>query len=387
MQNPPLDELNQRSYPQLAAAVLAAKAAVLQEWRRRVVETLPGADELTLRQLDDTLPKLLDLCAEALGSASAPDVERLLADSPSHGSTRFHQHFNLNELLVEYHLLRRCMIEQVAMQLGRPMATGEVVALNTCLDVIGRRAVVAFADHQSEQIRAEAAAMAKYLSFLSHDLRGGLNAAILTAEVLKRDLADEPRLAGSLEDLDTMRRAMLDTVATMERFLHAERLRRGKVPIRIEEIDLAALFEEQRRRCAPQLSEGRMNLIVRIEGPAVIRSDRELLATILSNLLGNAIKYGRGGDVHLLAAPLAAPHAGGTRLSVIDHGPGISKERLATLFTPFTRGETHGQSGSGLGLSIAHQAAQLLKANLWAESQIGHGASFHLDLPPDAPAP
>ena len=137
-----------------------------------------------------------------------------------------------------------------------------------------------------------------------------------------------------------------------------------------EETQPAAVVEGLELRCevAPDASK--------------IVSDRELLLMILQNLVGNAIKYSKQGAVRIVAAKQGQ----GCRLSVVDEGPGIDEQQLAKMFQPFARGETHGQAGTGLGLSIARQAADLLGAKLWAESQLGRGSAFHLDLPPQPPA-
>jgi signal transduction histidine kinase len=72
---------------------------------------------------------------------------------------------------------------------------------------------------------------------------------------------------------------------------------------------------------------------------------------------------------------------------VTDQGLGIPKEKLGELFGAFTRGDTHGQPGVGLGLSIARQAADVMGAKLWAESTVGEGSTFFLELPRAARAP
>ena len=64
-----------------------------------------------------------------------------------------------------------------------------------------------------------------------------------------------------------------------------------------------------------------------------------------------------------------------------DEGPGIAKERLEELFAPFVRGETHGEKGMGLGLSIARQGAEMLGAKIWAESEVGKGTRFFIEMP------
>ena len=111
----------------------------------------------------------------------------------------------------------------LAQHLGRPLSADEQVALNAAIDLTVRRSAGAFVEHQTSQLRQATKAQSKYLSFLSHDLRGELNGVFLMIEVLRRELANEERFAESLEDLDLMRRSIHQTIATMDRFLHAER--------------------------------------------------------------------------------------------------------------------------------------------------------------------
>ncbi|HTL29598.1 MAG TPA: RsbRD N-terminal domain-containing protein, partial [Tepidisphaeraceae bacterium] len=222
MQQPSLDVLKYRAMPEVAAALRSAERDILRLWRRSVSEILPAADELTLQQLEDHLPMLIHKMAEALEADQPQPTNELVAISPVHGETRFHQNFNLNELLIEYHILRRVILEQIVEQLGRELELAESIAINIGIDTAMRRAVVAFSEYQATELKSEANALTKYLSFLSHDLRGSLNGAVLMIEVLKRELAGEMKFKQSIDDLDSMRRSMLDTVATMDRFLHAE---------------------------------------------------------------------------------------------------------------------------------------------------------------------
>jgi signal transduction histidine kinase len=244
--------------------------------------------------------------------------------------------------------------------------------------------VVALVEEQQTKLRAAAETELKYLSFLSHDLRGGLNGVLLMIEVLKRDLADEPKFARSIEDLDVMRRSILDTVGTMDRFLHAERFRKGKVQIRPAPVNVRSLVSEVAGQFSYQAKDKQLDIRSEVAEGLKVVSDKELIAVVLQNLLGNAIKYSKRGEVAIKCGPDGPENQ--ARLSVIDHGPGIAPEKLSQMFQPFNRGETHGQSGTGLGLSIARQAADLLGARLWAESELGKGSKFHLDLPHDPPA-
>jgi signal transduction histidine kinase len=113
---------------------------------------------------------------------------------------------------------------------------------------------------------------------------------------------------------------------------------------------------------------------------AVAETDQDLISLVVQNLVGNAVKYSSAGTVRVSAAC-----AGGECcISVTDEGPGIAVEHLNRIFDAFGRGESYGQGGVGLGLTIASQAAKLLGAELTVESKVGVGSTFRLVLPPSA---
>ena len=87
------------------------------------------------------MPGLLDRVADALASDRAKETEVLIRTAPSHGETRFHQNFNLNELLIEYHCLRRILTEEISDELGRDLTTTENVTLDLGVDTALRRGV------------------------------------------------------------------------------------------------------------------------------------------------------------------------------------------------------------------------------------------------------
>jgi signal transduction histidine kinase len=246
------------------------------------------------------------------------------------------------------------------------------------VDLSVRRAVLAFSDNQARQLQSATEAQSKYLSFLSHDLRGGLNGVFLMIEVLKRELAGEERLSETVGDLDIMRRSLLETVGTMDRFLHAERFRKGKVQVRPAPVDLRNLLQELAAHISYQAKDKGLEVKVDVPRDVTVVSDRELLTLIFQNLLSNAIKYTVKGAVHI-GGKLTEDNS--YLLWVKDDGPGIAPEKLNQLFAPFSRGETYGQPGVGLGLSIARQATEYLHARLWAESKPGEGSTFFVQMP------
>ncbi len=245
-----------------------------------------------------------------------------------------------------------------------------------------REGILAFVGHQSRKLKTVTEAQSKYLSFLSHDLRGGLNGVFLMIEVLRRELQGEARLQQTMGDLDSMRRSLLETIGTMDRFLNAERFRKGKVQVRSAPVSVAALLTETVAHFAYQAREKELTVNA-VADNAEIESDRELLSMILQNFVSNAIKYSRAGQIQVSGS--LQPN-GNYLISVRDQGPGIEPNLLSQMFASFSRGETHGQPGVGLGLFIARQAADLLNARIWAESTVGAGSTFFLQIGKDGPA-
>jgi signal transduction histidine kinase len=378
IENPSLELMMRQSFPELGMALRGRIERILDRFRTTVTEVLPSADELTLNELRDGLPDALHDLVVALETTGMSMRQSLLSESRSHGVCRYHQSFNLSELLVEYSILRSIMIEEISKQMDRPMTLEEISAINVGLDAASRRAVESFVKHQQQEALASTEAMSKYLSFISHDLRGSLNGILLTVEVLRREFGVTVKGRSWVDDLETMRRSIMDTVAGMERFLHAERFRRGKVDVRPAGIKLEQVIPEMVLQFAEPAKKKGIEIVADTSDCPTVVSDRELVQLILQNLVGNAVKYSKEGKVEIVAR---RKDIGGVRISVSDSGPGISPEQMGKIFQPYIRGANHGEAGIGLGLSIAREATQLLKARLWAENKAGGGAIFHLELP------
>jgi signal transduction histidine kinase len=372
-------ELNKfKAYPELANALRRRAESIVEKLEISVKQALPQADHLTFSELRDHIPQLLDRLAQGLEGADTSVSHRFVSENGEHGVCRYHQSFNLRELLIEYTLLRAIIAEEVAGALARTLELDEMVVLNAGVDVASRRAAVKFVEYQSHQIQANAEGQSKYLAFLSHDLRGALNGILLMLEVLKRELGASGQFASSLDDIALMKRSILDTVGAMDRFLHAEKFRKGIVEVKPTRFSMYPLAAELANQFSHQAAAKNVQIRIDVARCADLHTDRELLNVILQNLVGNAVKYSKHGTVLLIADSQAD---GVCRLRVQDEGPGIAPERIAQIFAPYQRGETHGQGGVGLGLSIARQAAELLQGRIWVESKLGEGSTFLLEFP------
>ncbi len=380
------DLLENRSFPQIAATLRARSRQIVERWEQAVRRTLPGADELTLVQVRDHIPAVLERMAKALASDQPAATRELQEASLSHGEVRFHQQYNVRELIVEYRLLRRIVLEEIHAASGGELSVVEIVVLDMGVDTAFEQGLLGFIHHQKRQIEAGTEVQSKYLRFLSHDLRNNLNQVVLVLDLLRGRLGAMPEFAEDVVDLTAAHRTIRDTMAGMETLLQAERLRNGAIEPKSQHVDLLVLVSDVARPITADAHQKGLHVIFEFPPSAGVNSDRELIALALQNLMGNAVKYSTSGTIGVRIEPPATGQEEGWVVAVSDQGPGIAPENLRRIFEAFARGDTHGQPGIGLGLAIASQAATALGGTISVESQVGVGSTFRLFLP-NSPAP
>jgi signal transduction histidine kinase len=278
-------------------------------------------------------------------------------------------------------LLRRIIFDELHEKCGRAASFLDAVPVNAGIDTALHRGVTSYVRHLTTQLKSTSEAEAKYLSFLSHDLRNNLNGVTLMLETLRRSLGASPEFRDAAEDLQMLQRSVFETVQGMNRLLQAERLRKEVVTRTLSAVDLHRLVDELLSQAARDAATKGLRVENEVPESAAAHSERELLTLVLQNLIGNAIKFSTKGVVRVWAKqePL------GWRVGVSDQGPGIAPERVGALFEAFSRGETHGQPGMGLGLTIASHAARLLGSELTVESTLGDGSTFSFVAPISKP--
>src|SRR5882762_291905 len=130
---------------------------------------------------------------------------------------------------------------------------------------------------QLRELQLNQEAQARYMSFLSHDLRGSLNGLVLMVEVLKREIEGKAASQDEvLADLAMMKRALVDTVSTMERHVLADRLRRGVLEIKHQPVRLADVVDEAIAKAYPT-ARTRPSFEVNMPAEAEVNSDRDLI--------------------------------------------------------------------------------------------------------------
>jgi signal transduction histidine kinase len=166
--------------------------------------------------------------------------------------------------------------------------------------------------------------------------------------------------------------------------LDVTRLRRGKIELALEDVDLAELIHEVADRFAPQLGRSGSELAITATTPLVGKWDRSRLDQVISNLMSNAVKFGEGKPIEIQANVV-----GETALLVVrDHGRGIPSAKLSRIFEPYERAVSVAHYGGlGLGLYISRSLVELHGGTIRAESVEGESATFIVELPLAGPPP
>ncbi|MEZ4247166.1 MAG: hybrid sensor histidine kinase/response regulator [Polyangiales bacterium] len=226
--------------------------------------------------------------------------------------------------------------------------------------------------------RAEDADVAKsrFLAAASHDLRQPLHAQTLFVAALKRTPQDEraKKLVAQIEESNRALGSLLDAL------LDVSRLDAGALVPETTGFPLDELFDAIRREMAPLAAERGLRFRV-VSTPYWVRSDRMMLARVLTNLVSNAVRYTREGGVLVLARPA---EDGGVRVQVVDTGPGIAREHREDVFVEFRQlhnPERDRRHGLGLGLAIVRRIAALLEHPLVLRSELGRGSVFEVVVP------
>jgi signal transduction histidine kinase len=380
--DPLVAQLTHLPFTEVANVIRLAADRITVAWDAAVRQAMPQMRHLTFDQLKDSTPEILQAIATALASEDPQEIRGLVSSAPAQGLSRLRLNFDVVEVMQEDRLLRAITVQQVEASLGRRMDVAESAALHAAIDVMLQRSVIALVDEQKSQLRAAAEAELKFLSFLSHDLNNNLFNISLLMSSHAMDLKSTGQFSEAQDSLRLAQKSIDDTVAGMQKMLDHERLRMSAKDPTHKAVDLHELASEVAWHFNFKATEKGVAIIVNVLPKTIVESDAELIALVLQNLVGNAVKYSSRGTIRIGSDE--SPPVDRRAIWVTDEGPGIAPDKIQHIFDAFRRGEVHGQQGVGLGLAIASQGAKLLGAELSVASELNVGSSFHLIFPPNA---
>jgi PAS domain S-box-containing protein len=220
------------------------------------------------------------------------------------------------------------------------------------------------------------------MGLVSHDLRNPVNAVKMLAAALLRFSSDPTatRLpTAAAEHASVMLQAATQMDTLIQDLLDVTRLERGQLRIVRRPEAIGALLATTADLLAPLASARGVTLETELEaGLPLVEIDPDRIAQVLSNLVGNAIKFTpEGGHVRLRALR----HSEGVHVIVHDTGAGIAEEDLPYVFDRFWQSRRTDRSGAGLGLAIARGIVRAHGGTLTLESEVGRGTSALVTLP------
>jgi signal transduction histidine kinase/CheY-like chemotaxis protein len=224
-----------------------------------------------------------------------------------------------------------------------------------------------------------ARARSQFLTVMSHELRTPMNGVLAVAELLRR----QPLNAQAHAHVSTIVESSETLLRILQDALDLSRAEAGELELRPEPTPLRALMDDVQALWAPRATQDNVALMISYEGDTELAAivDGARLKQVLNNLIGNALKVARNGVVEASLKAVAAGDRITLEARIRDDGPGIEAARVDAIFEPFVHGSGH--DGAGLGLSICRQIIDRMGGRVWAENNVGRGATFAFDLAVD----
>jgi signal transduction histidine kinase/CheY-like chemotaxis protein len=218
----------------------------------------------------------------------------------------------------------------------------------------------------------------QFLANMSHEIRTPMNGIVGVLDLMRRTplSAKQQRYA---ETMETSARSLLTIV---DDILDFSKIEAGKYALRTEDLSLQKLAQEVVELLAPRAHAKGIELVLHVDTavPGSVQGDPDRLKQVLTNLVGNAIKFTERGHV-VLRVEVASRSADRLtlRLAITDTGIGIAREDLHKLFGSFSQVDaslTRRFGGTGLGLAISKHLIEAMNGQVGVESQLGHGSTF-----------
>ena len=222
----------------------------------------------------------------------------------------------------------------------------------------------------------------KFFSIIAHDLRSPLSGLLGLSRLLNEDIEDHSL---SREDINSMVSMMYqtskNTYELLENLLDWARMQTDKLNANPRSLELSSCLANLETMMSELAQKKGINLEIATSSDIKVFADKEMIATVLRNLVSNALKFTpRGGTVSV--TPEVKPDV--VEIAVTDTGVGIASEEINNLFRidkVKSRRGTENEQGTGLGLLLCKEFVEKNNGSIWVTSKIGEGSTFFISLP------
>jgi len=318
----------------------------------------------TREDLEHGVALFLDPLAEALRLPSSPEIRE---EAARRGEEMLRLGFTVGQVVHHYGDICQAITE-LALEREAAISTDDFRALNRCLDDAIADAVTEFARRRDERISADGT---ERMAIFAHELRNLLNSATLSFEVLSTGRvgiggASGAILERSLSGLSDLVHRSLTDVRIMAEVQKRERI---AIPRFIEEVEASADLQARARNVRFQ--------VFREDGDSAVDANRQVLGSVVENLLQNAFKFSRPEGLVTLRTSADADRV---RIDIEDECGGLPPGDPRDLFRPFEQ-RGRDRSGLGLGLPVSQRGVEASGGDLQVRDVPGRGCVFTVSLP------
>ncbi len=229
--------------------------------------------------------------------------------------------------------------------------------------------------HAKEVAERTTAAYEEVMAIISHDLRTPVQTIRMAASALEADPATAVRLAKAIGNSARQIERLIEDLTDLSQ------IRTRKLRVTPTEVSTEDILRETLEHFAPLAAQLRVELVVPAEPEhAMLKCDAKRITQVLSNIIGNSIKFGRGDGSARIDVSITVDELEAT-FHVSDNGPGIAHADLERVFEREWQAHETVSAGSGLGLYIAKGIVEAHAGRIWVESIVGRGAAFHFTVP------
>jgi PAS domain S-box-containing protein len=388
-----------RRREQEVATELAKQSNLREERFRLVIEASPnaiivaneqGQMELVNRQVeklfgysrDELLGQQVEMLIPDAFRVAHPHLRKQFASSPSTramgaGRDLYARAKNGKDIPVEIGL--------------SPVQTESgLLVLSSIIDISERKAIEARFREQAELIAAASRYKSEFLANMSHELRTPLNSIMILSEQLKANAKGNLNTK-QIAHADIIHRSGRDLLALINDILDLSKIEAGRMTVLLEAIAVSDFAESVEHTFKPMAEAKGLDFRVDVDHDVLekIYSDQQRIFQIIRNLFSNALKFTNTGSIRVrFCRPRGAHERSALGISVVDTGIGIPADKHQMIFEAFQQvdGSTSRRfGGTGLGLTISRQLADLLGGSIEMASEPGLGSTFTLYLPERSP--